>query len=483
MVNGIIQHIINELKRHSRDVIVIRTVEQFLLREDVVDAFKELGVEIVTGSSLDIRLRYELRESDMLFILVTDNNTYVAEDILQTAAVVSFTLKDYLKYYHQSTIENESLEVLNALFNKRHYAPLKKRETELALQEVKKELKQGKEKPSFDLSAFKSQIDDLLSEEHTNWDVIGVMIAQAVAELTGSPNFSLLQEIIDNLNIDFQKYLHDKYKQKQSASFIKRPQIVSRILDFLNFKHRSDKVALIVVDGMALWQYQLIEEQLPGNKNREVIYSWLPSITQLSRQAILRGDIPDKDYKQNPRNEQKLWREFWVSKGVNESDIHYQHDDLNLEFNNSVTKLAVVLTHLDSQMHGLTNFMDLKSITQNWMSNGELSAFIESLRGKGFRVFLTSDHGNIEAKGWRGLSGREKLGTHKSGSRSQRHIEYSDEWLMEDLLKKNPELKKKLIRDENTAYFSSSESFSTQDTVTHGGAHLLEVLIPFVEID
>jgi|LSQX01.3.fsa_nt_gb hypothetical protein len=483
MVNGIVQHIITDLKHHSRDMIVIQTVDKFLLRKDVEEAFKELGVEIVSGTSLDIRLRYELREPDMLFILVTDNHTYIAEDILQSAAVIPFTLKKYLRFYHQPTVENESLEVLDSLLKKSYYTPLNKRETQQVLQEVKRDLGERTHKRTFDLEVFRSQIGNLLTEEHVNWNVISVMIAQAFAELIGSPDFLLLQEKIDELNIIFQEYLKNNYKQKQSASYVKRPQIVSRVLDFLDLKHNKDKVALIVVDSMTLWQYQLMEEFLPGTKNHEVIYSWLPSITQLSRQAIFRGDIPHKEYQQNPTNESKLWFEFWMSKGLNNSQIHYQHNDLNLDFYNSVNKLAVVLTHLDEQMHGLTNYMDLKSITQNWMTQGELSAFIVALLDKEFKVFLTSDHGNIKAKGLRALTGREKPGTHSSGSRSQRHIEYTEPWLMDEFLESNPYLTDKLIRNENAICLTSNDSFSSKEShITHGGAHLFEVLIPFVEI-
>ena len=108
---------------------------------------------------------------------------------------------------------------------------------------------------------------------------------------------------------------------------------------------------------------------------------------------------------------------------------------------------------------------------------------VDDLIFRGFTVFLTSDHGNIQAKGWRGLQGREKLGTNKSGSRSERHIEYSEKWLSDEFMTNNPEMGDSVVMEEQAIYFKTDLSFSNKESlVTHGGAHLLEVLIPFVEI-
>ncbi|MBK6380091.1 MAG: PglZ domain-containing protein [Chitinophagaceae bacterium] len=56
-------------------------------------------------------------------------------------------------------------------------------------------------------------------------------------------------------------------------------------------------------------------------------------------------------------------------------------------------------------------------LTENWIDRSKIRSIIKQLTEAGFRIFLTSDHGNIQAKGWRGLNGREKLGKNKSGSR------------------------------------------------------------------
>ena len=108
---------------------------------------------------------------------------------------------------------------------------------------------------------------------------------------------------------------------------------------------------------------------------------------------------------------------------------------------------------------------------------------VKYLLSNEFTVFIATDHGNVQARGWRSLTGREKLGANKSGSKSQRHLEYSDKSLYEDFIQNNQELKGSIVQEEQAIYFKDDLSFSRDESlVTHGGAHILEMLIPFVKI-
>jgi hypothetical protein len=134
-------------------------------------------------------------------------------------------------------------------------------------------------------------------------------------------------------------------------------------------------------------------------------------------------------------------------------------------------------------MHSSKDFVDLLKLTENWLKRSKIRQTIQELLSQSFRVIITSDHGNIQAKGWRGLNGKEKLGTNKSGSRSERHLEYSEKRLKDEFLNNNPELLGSIVQEEQAIYFKDDLSFSRRDElVTHGGAHFLEVVIPFIEI-
>jgi hypothetical protein len=236
---------------------------------------------------------------------------------------------------------------------------------------------------------------------------------------------------------------------------------------------------------MSFWQYQMISRKFPNyfKHSEDFLYSYIPSITQLSRQAIFRGASPHREYTQNPRNEEKLWNSYWNNKGINKSEIRYNHEKINLEGLERVSKFAIVFSSLDEKMHDSTDYIDLLGLTKNWINRSNIINVISQLIDSGFVIYLTTDHGNIEAEGWRKLKDREKLGTNKSGSKSQRHIEYSEKKLVEKFMEANEEISSSLVKKDNVLYFKDNLSFSTKKhLVTHGGSHILEVIIPFIKI-
>lgn len=481
MAKGFIQHIIGLLKSYPAKVFLVENNDRFLYRRDVQEAFNTFGIEITNGTSLEQRVRFELREPDGLLILLSQDNSNYLEDIKKQAIAIEFSISNHLQSYHTPSIVELELPILDKLFQNQPLVGLNRKETQAFIEKLKAESKS--EEQEYDLDDFIKTLNAQLNEGTVNWAVVSRIIAEGVSRTIGTSKFEELYVQINKVNIVFQEALQTSYHQTKNSSALKKPRIVSKILDYLNFNFREKKIALIVIDGMALWQYELLKNRLPGVKHEDVIYSWLPSITQLSRQAIFRGDTPQTDYRQGPASEEKLWKTYWKEKGCHEFEIAYQHEKINFSNIDSVSKFAIVLKDLDDKMHSSSDYADLLVLTKNWIERSKIVLIVDELLSKGFIVFLTTDHGNIQAKGWRGLQGREKLGTNKSGSRSERHIEYSEKWLSNEFIANNPEMGDSVVMEEQAIYFKTDLSFSNKESlVTHGGAHLLEVLIPFVEI-
>ncbi len=481
MAKGLIQHITDSLKSYPAKVFLVENNDRFLYRSDVQDTFGAMGIEIDHGTSMEQRITFEMREPDGLLVLLSQDNANYLEDIKNKAVAIEFSLANYVPSYHIPSLIELDLSMLDKLFRNQPLVGLNRKETQEFIEKLIDETKSAES--AYDLAEFIDGLHVLLHEEEINWAVVSRLIAEGISNTIGTPKFEELYDQINKANTVFQDALQTSYHQTKNASAVKKPRIVSKILDYLHFNFREKKIALIVVDGMALWQYELLKTYLPGTKHEEVIYSWLPSITQLSRQAIFRGDIPLTDYRQGPTSEEKLWKMYWKEKGCHAFEVAYQHEKIDFSNIDSVTKLAIVFKDLDDKMHGSTDYADLLMLTRNWMDRSKIAQVVEDLLSKGFTVFLTSDHGNIQAKGWRGLQGREKLGTNKSGSRSQRHIEYAEQWLSDEFMANNPEMEDSVVKEAQALYFKNDLSFSNEESlVTHGGAHLLEVLIPFVEI-
>lgn len=480
MNNNFIEHIVSYFNSFDKKIILLENPDKFLLREDIIKIFKDNNISIVKGNSIEQRIQFELKNSLITLIFISDDNENYLEDIKRDSAKTSFHLSNFIKGYDSSSILNVNLGYLDILYKNPSIKSLSKAETDNYIINLF-----PKEESVLNKLVFENKINKLLENKTIDWLEI---INEYSNALLLSINTKYLEEIIaigDKINIHFQKELEQNYKHLFSSSAIKKPKIVSKILDYITHNDKSNKIALIVIDGMGFWQYNSIKSLYPSSFNtiEDFTYSWIPSITQLSRQAIFRGDYPDKEYIQNPKNEEKLWTNYWTNKGLDKFEIRYNHDKIDTSNIERITKFAIVLKDLDDKMHSSTDYTDLKGLTQNWIERSEIIKNIEKLIESGFEVYITSDHGNILTNGWRGLNSREKLGTNKSGSRSQRHIEYTNKISADDFLAANPEIQYSVVREDNAIYFKNNFNFSSKDSViTHGGSHFLEVIIPFIKI-
>lgn len=482
MGNSLIHHIINDFRSYSNGVLLVENNDGFLFRDDVIKLCEENSFKIVKGSSISQRIAFELRDKQSVLVLVSEDNSNYLEDIQLESSAFEFFIKDYLSGYHVPTILSESIPTLEILYQTKQIISLSKSQTLEKLLEVKFSNEKEDTTP-INIEVFAKEIDEELNGTVINWVKLSKIIANGLLASIGTKQLEQVLLKINEVNNIFQIKIDKDFQSSKNSSAVKKPQIVSKILDYLEFNFKKEKVALVVVDGLSYWQYELLRKKLPGVFKEEVIYSWIPSITQLSRQAIFKGGTPEMDYRQGPRNESKLWKTYWKTKGFNEFEIKYNHQKIDVENLSNIKRFAIVYKDLDDYMHSSRDYKDLLALTENWIERSEIESVIDSLLKNNFKIFITTDHGNMQAKGWRGLNGREKLGSNKSGSRSQRHLEYSEKWLFDEFMKNNSELSESVVMEEQAIYFKNDLSFSKEETlVTHGGAHLLEVLIPFIEI-
>ena len=482
MGSSLMQHILSDFRAYSSKVLLVENNDGFLCREDVIKLFKEYNINIVNGSAINQRVAYELRDDNDLLILLSGDNSNYLEDIKKKSSAFEFFIKDYISAYHIPSILNESIPTLEILYQSKQIISLTKSQTIETLQNLKG-VDKKKTFAQVDLEAFSKQIEVELDGSVIKWTSVSKIISKALLASICTKQLEQVMVKINEVNDIFQNKIEKDFQSSKNSSAVKKPKIVSKILDYLDFNFKKEKVALIVVDGLSYWQYQLLSKKLPGVVKEDVIYSWIPSITQLSRQAIFRGSTPIMDYRQGPTSESKLWKDYWKDKGFNDLELRYNHQKIDLENFTNIKRFAAVYKDLDDYMHSSKDYNDLLKLTENWIERSEITTTIKYLLDANFKIFLTTDHGNIQAKGWRGLLGKEKLGSNKSGSRSQRHLEYSEKWLFDEFMTNNPELKESVVMEKQAIYFKNDLSFSKEETlVTHGGAHILEVLIPFIEI-
>ena len=289
-----------------------------------------------------------------------------------------------------------------------------------------------------------------------------------------------------SFNNRFQRFIDNTYGSLFSLSGVRKPVVVSRILEHINAKPAKRK-ALLVIDCMNYWQWTLLSNALANSGvtfSSNASLAFIPTITAWSRQSIFKGDKPNLN--ENNSKEGKLFERFWMNKGIPAHQIQYQRFSVSepLSANNisdDVALLGLVCNDLDNIMHGSILGNDhLKVSTEQWIEKSGIVKNIVDLRARGFDVYITADHGNIESRGIKNLTLKEKIG---SISRSKRHLHFTNDTLLENFKTLNPSLPvgfKGL-----SIYLKNDEAFTLENkqVITHGGSHFWEVIVPFISIN
>ena len=281
------------------------------------------------------------------------------------------------------------------------------------------------------------------------------------------------------------------------------PVMVHHLPRFLARRLADDplcKVALVVVDGLALDQWLVLRDALaaqrPGLRFREgAAFAWVPTITSVSRQAIFAGTPPlhfPASILTTDR-EASRWTRFWADQGLAVRETGYAKglgDGLpegvrELVSRPAMRALGLVVDKVDKIMHGMAlGAAGMHNQVRQWAGEGFMAGLLDALLDGGFAVFLTSDHGNVEAEG----RGRPAEGA-IAEVRGERARIYPDPVLRSRVKERFPDAIEwpsvglsedclALLAPGRTAFVREGERI-----VGHGGVSLEEVVVPMVEIE
>ena len=108
-----------------------------------------------------------------------------------------------------------------------------------------------------------------------------------------------------------------------SLPAVKGPVMVHHVPRYLAMRRSAgeERIALLVFDGLAMDQWCQIREHVasraPGLTFEEnACFAWLPTLTSVSRQALLSGLKPREfsDSIESTHKEPSLWARFWQEK-------------------------------------------------------------------------------------------------------------------------------------------------------------------------
>ncbi|WP_290386689.1 PglZ domain-containing protein, partial [uncultured Muribaculum sp.] len=304
-MSELINEILDSISRGFHPLTIVSNPDGFLAHEDVIQELKrESPTDVVVGSDIQLRVHYELNlrrnpEKSAIYILSTGD---MLPDISTKANNVRFKIAElFPNFVDKETISRQSLDILSKLYNKHIQGIV----TAQRLKDLIADLTSScVAEPVKD---FGEAIVNLKNIDNPDWSDVATIrrISELFIKVGDNDRYDEIAETIDNLNFEFQHYLDNTYWNSINANPYLKPRCVNGIVSHIRDNYQpGQKVALVVVDGMAFWQYGVLRTALEdlhiSPTEEDWTYSWIPSITCLSRQAIFAGKHPTIDYTQSP---------------------------------------------------------------------------------------------------------------------------------------------------------------------------------------
>ncbi len=480
-MDSLLQCIVKEITRPYTRLSVISNPDGFLRREDTMCTLKQqAGITVLCFSQLELRVWYELDFKEMPeehFVVLMDDTSKLVSDIYHQAFVTTFKTRELLLTYNQQAFDLNKMtyQMVAHLFENKSVSLMDRQKTTSAMEAA--EAMYGKD--GEDISIVKQNLMGIVIDWQQPLKTID-QVSRQIVKAVKQDKYKEIEPEIAYINQSFQQHLDAVYKQLITAA---GPRVVHKIMSHIERTYTiGNKVALVVVDGLSYWQYTILEKFFANEgiaSRNGVCHAWIPSVTQQSRQAIFRGAAPERDYSQNPKNEEKLWHDYWCSRNYEDFHVKYFYEKLG-DISQEVERLAFVTMTMDDDMHSAHSMKQLYNDTEEWAKN-----FVETLMkilDKGFEIILTADHGGVPSYAWGNLTQKEKAALYETGSRGQRHLIFNNLSTQHDFIELHKEVSDQWLISGDSVVWRNNKCFGTSDCITHGGSHVLEMLVPLVTL-
>ena len=310
------------------------------------------------------------------------------------------------------------------------------------------------------------------------------------------------QQLKSKLDIAFLTWLRQRYAPLGSQR-LPTPHHVYHVPHYIAYQRRqgeADRAALVILDGMALADWTLIGPAWRARHpdwhfEEHLLLAQVPTITTISRQALVSGLRPaDLTALDTNRAEPGQWAAFWAGEGLPAEACPHAHlaldrDDPPPGVDSARTRaLCLIDNKIDDMIHDATlGAPDFQASLRVWLEEygKRIEKVIAGLLARGITVYLTSDHGHVEARGF----GRPSEGL-TVDTRGKRARIYSDRraatnvqegfsqtilWSQDGLL---PDDVWVLMPEGRNAFDTFNDI-----VVTHGGPTLDEMVVPLVTIN
>lgn len=306
------------------------------------------------------------------------------------------------------------------------------------------------------------------------------------------------------INQHFLQFVQGRYSATDYYSDNQGPISLASVNAWLDQHVKPDeRLALICFDGMALDQWHLLksflQEQDKGLTFTEnQTFALAPSITPVSRQALFSGRRPDSfaDSWSKTDRDAERWLNFWVHREIPKQRITYlpvKAGDSNMSsvvetIDSKNKRLGILVNLFDDALHAIKGMpleadkRVLYSTLNGHLSNSYIRDLLKRLLEGGYRVFLSSDHGNTCGRGTGVLPPKAFIETY-----ARRVAIFDQVSLAQEFAQKNQGIyfrTKSLPTAVHPVYTAGIELFASKDAIeiSHGGLSIEELVVPFIEV-
>ncbi len=347
---------------------------------------------------------------------------------------------------------------------------------------------------------------------HKDWSEFAKRYGEILARTHGLPateeseHLHAIRDRIKTLQVQSDGRLQAWVAAKHYADLIMQPVTIGPVLvhhvpRFLRHRRSAGeaKLALLVFDGLAFDQWVQIREHLIATTKRFAFdegtaFAWLPTVTSVSRQALFSGLKPREfdDSIERTDKEESLWKTFWQNEGVNPKDVMYrralrqinQLDTLEADLIDRCPKVVgLVIDEVDERLHNERSKHDVAYWLDRWLRTGFVERLFGFLLEKEYSIYVTADHGNVDAIG----VGRPNQGV-IAETRGERVRVYRSETLRAASAAEYPNTVSLDIDGLPTNFmplFAGGRTAFVPDgeqVVVHGGVSVEELIVPFVKV-
>lgn len=434
-------------------------------------------VHYVDVESFRLRYEVEIKDSPEKWAIIITDDIYVPYDIRIGFYEVTMSLSSIFPKLDESAIarHKDDLDIISYSYDAVYSDKLYETQTEYFIEnEVFSNTKVKEFCDLVSATILPANIEKAIS--YSEWINIARVKStiEVYAAKTGLP--------IDLSFVDdaFSYFVLNDYSKLSGLISSAAPIILPKVFDYI----ARNKAALIVMDGMSLFDFNILSRYFDGIEYElHCSYALIPSTTAISRQCLLSGKYPRQlETPFSLSKEEKGFYNAAAEHGYSKKQAAYIRG-YDVQPSPFTKLLAVIINDIDDIVHGQQQgrqgmYNDITLLAKT----GKLQALIRSLSKMGFTVYLTADHGNTLCRG--------------IGALRNAGIEVETKAKRMLILKDFADISNEVIENtvEYPAYYldksfrymicKTGVSFDNKNTqvMTHGGITIDEVIVPFVKI-